>query len=481
LALASYPEDKSVVAAIQGGDRAASEERYIEALGAYTLAAQRCPGCPQPHRRLGAVYVLQGRYDEAQAAYLNAVRLGGLGDATMEGLAALHAAQQNERLAIAELESLLSRHPGRGDLWVQLGDAYRAAGDSMQARRAFERALALDIPAGPRQRVHELLGVLCLGKGSGDLDAQCALEHLEAASRGPDQALAESAARLGRALGQLLAGTGQADPALARAMLGEALYLHGELELARGQFEEALALRPAYADAHTYLGHVLSQLGEAEAAVEHLERAIALAPTNTLPRYFLGMHYLGRGWWVTGREVLEEAHDLDPDDPALCAAIADAHVRGGTPSYRVAERWFKAAVDRAPGDPRFHLLLAQFYTERALDPGVRGVAAAQVAVRLAPESYEAQETLGWAYHLDGRPDQALEPLSRALELASEGASGQATRARLYYRLGEAYRALSQAGQARQHLEMAAGLDWNGPTGERARQALERGLATIVED
>ena len=417
LALGLDPIDRGLVAAVQQGDRAAAEQRYSEALRAYALAALRCPDCPQPHLRQGAAYVAQGRYDEAQAAYLDAVRLGGLSDDAIDGLAALHAAENSQHLAIGELERLLARRPGRGDWWARLGEAHLAAGQPTRARRAFERALTLDIADEQRQVVHDRLGVLCLQGPISEPDLRCAMEHFEATGHGPDRPLADRASRLTLALNRLIQGEGSGDLARAQAELGEALYHHGDLELARHWFESALALEPGFVEAHAYLGQVLSLLGDAGAAVEHLERAIALNPAYTLPRYFLGMHYVRLGWWVTGREILEQAHDLDPDDPALCAAIADAHLRGDTPWYDVAEQWLQAAVDRAPGDPRFRLLLAQFYVVRGIDPGVRGVAAAQAAIDLAPESGEAHETLGWAYHLSGQSGRALESLLRALELA----------------------------------------------------------------
>jgi tetratricopeptide (TPR) repeat protein len=96
------------------------------------------------------------------------------------------------------------------------------------------------------------------------------------------------------------------------------------------------------------------------------------------------------------------------------------------------------------------------------------VSAAQAAIELAPENAEAHETLGWAYHLAGRPAQAIEPLERALELAPS--------ARAHYRLGEVYRALGQWEAARTHYQAAVDLDWNGVIGERAREELA-GLAS----
>ena len=476
LALGLYPVDRGLAGAVQQGDRALGERRYSDALGAYALAARRCPGCPQPHLHQGAVYVAQGRYSEAQAAYLAAIRLGGLTPAAMNGLAALYVAEGSEGLAVEALQRLVARRPGRGDLWARLGQLRQAQGEATAARAALERALALDLTEGTRQVVHDRLGILCLGVPR---DLPCALEHLSAVESGPDEALAEGASRLVQALHPLVEkgprdeGGAEVDPAVAHARLGEALYHYGELELARRELEEAVALAPGYADAHAYLGHVLSLLGEGDGAIKHLEQAIALDPDYVLPRYLLGMHHVRRGWWVTGRSVLEQAHEVDPQDPAICAAVADAYLHSPTLALSVAEVWFQAAVDRAPDDARFHLLLAQFYVERAIDPGRRGWAAAQVAVDLAPENSKAHETLGWAYYLGGAPGRALEPLTRALELAQGPGQGVARsffEARIHYRLGEVYRALGQSEWARAHLNAAIDLDWNGPIGQRARQA-----------
>jgi tetratricopeptide (TPR) repeat protein len=205
-------------------------------------------------------------------------------------------------------------------------------------------------------------------------------------------------------------------------------------------------------------------LGEEDLAVYHLEEAIALDPAYVLPRYFLGMHYVRKGWQITGRDILLAAHDVDPNDPGICAAVADTHLREGGSSLAVAEQWLHAAVDRAPGDVRFHLLLAHFYVDRMVDPGQRGVAVAKFAVQLASESAEAHETLGWAYHLGGDSLAALESLQRARDLAPG-------RAQVHYRLGEVYRALGRALEATEAYQRAIDLDWSGPIGERARRAM----------
>jgi tetratricopeptide (TPR) repeat protein len=381
----------------------------------------------------------------------------------LEGLARLYAARGSNRAAAATLESLLDHRPGRGDLWFQLGAVREEIGDATGAGQAYRRALRADHPpldAADRQRTHARLGILCL---RGDDDA-CAEQNWQAAVKGPDATVGSEAAQV---IAALEMAEGGREPAYAWAKLGEALLRFGELSLARPAFEQALALAPAYADAHAYLGHVLSMLGEEQEAVAHLEEAIALAPGYAPGYYFLGTHHVRNGRSVTGRSVLLEGHEAAREDPAICAAVADTHLRAEQIDYAAVERWLHAAVDRAPDEIHFHLLLAHFYVDHNVDPGLRGVAVAEFALELDSENVEALETLGWGHYLAGRPREALDPLLRARGRAPE-------RARVYYRLGATYQALGEMQLAREAYQQAVDLDWDGAVGERARDALAGG-------
>ena len=458
LLIGLFPVDRDLVQAVQRGDQLATALRYTAALRSYQSAEERYPGSPLPALRLADVYLRQGRHDEAWTAYVAAIQRGGPTDQVLEGLARLYAAQQSPAWSISYLQRLLERRPDRGDLWARLGEAALGAGEQVAAQEAFAHALELGITAAERQRVHDRLGIMC---AEGDVGS--AIAHLDQVESGPDPDLAEHALRLTIALRALEQPD---EPALARARLGEALMRHGELSLAERQFQAAVDIEPDYVDGHAYLGHVLSLLGENERAVHHLERAIALEPAYVLPRYLLGMHYVRSDQFVTGRTYLEQAHDLDPSNPAICAAVADTHIRAEEPQYGVAEQWLHAAVDNAPEDIRFHLLLAHFYVDYAVDPATRGLAVAKFAASLEPRNSEAQETLGWAYHLAGQSAQALEALTRARDLAPD-------EPRIYYRLAEVHRALRELALARQLYQQAIDLDWNGLIGERARQAMDQ--------
>ena len=458
LVLNPFPVNREVATAMRQGDLWWTEGKYTAALQAYGAAAERCPRCPQPHVRLGTVYQIQGRGEEAWQAYLDAIRRGGIDDEVRAGLARLYVAQDASAWAVDYLQHLVEHRPLRGDLWAELGDAYLAAGERTKAQEAFERALTLDLAAERRQAVHDRLGMMHI-----ESDVERALSHLIEVEGGPDPTLSTHATRLIVALRGIIQGE---EPALARAKLGEALFQRGDLALARRQFEAALKLEPDYVDGHTYLGHVLSLMGENDLAVHHLEQAIAVEPSYPLPYYFMGMHYVRKGWFVIARRYLEEAYDLEPSNPALCAAVADTYVRAEQPMYAVAEKWLRAAVSHAPDDVRFHLLLAHFYVDYMIDPAGQGIAVAQFAVRLAPQNSEAQETLGWAYHLADKPDLALKRLTYARDLTPD-------EPRVHYRIGEVYRTLRQSDLARASYQRAVDLDWNGSIGARARRAMEQ--------
>ena len=426
-----YPADRDVVAAVQRGDHLVQERHYSAALAAYAWAGERYPGSALPHLRQGEVYLVQGRHEEAWSAYLRALTLGA-DDEAREGLWPLYRDAGDFALAIETVERILAHAPERGDLWAVLGTLSREAGEPEAVVQAFARALALEIDPLTRQSVHDQWGTMVI-----ESDPATALAQFRQVVLGPDVERAGHASKL---IAALEAWASSDDMARSRAKIGQVLLQRGDLALACRQFEIAVALQDDYVDGHAYLGHILSTLREFEKAEEHIERALALQPEYPLALYFAGMHYARKGWLITGREILLQAHDLDPKDPGICAAVADTYLRAGQSNFGAAEHWLHAAVDRAPEDVRFHLLLAHFYVDYGIDPSLRGVAVSQVAVQLAPQNSEALETLGWAYHLGNHPRAALEPMLRAEKL-------DPYHPRLQYRLGEIYRALGQTDNA----------------------------------
>ncbi|MCX6576482.1 MAG: sulfatase-like hydrolase/transferase [Candidatus Aminicenantes bacterium] len=123
------------------------------------------------------------------------------------------------------------------EVWNYLGVAYWSQGDYDAARKAYERALALD------SNYPNLINNL------GSL-------HLS-----------------------LFLKTRQPDP----------------LRKALDYFKQAIALDPRYPSAYNGLGSALNMAGDADGAIENWKKAVELKPDFGFPLYNLGLTYLARG------------------------------------------------------------------------------------------------------------------------------------------------------------------------------------------
>ena len=66
--------------------------------------------------------------------------------------------------------------------------------------------------------------------------------------------------------------------------LGNALLQSGRVAEAKAQYEQALRLKPEYAEAHNSLGILLIQLGQAPEAAAQFEEALRLKPDYAAAR-----------------------------------------------------------------------------------------------------------------------------------------------------------------------------------------------------
>jgi tetratricopeptide (TPR) repeat protein len=144
-------------------------------------------------------------------------------------------------------------------------------------------------------------------------------------------------------------------------------------------------------------------------AVEQAKQALACNPFSVRIRQHLGYClYCSRKYDEAIQQYLK-ALDLDPKDPYVCEALADAFGRKG--EYREAiEFWTKTA--RLADDPELVAALRVAYTKESFEGGVRSVAAKRLgrlqcdrdngayvpAIRFAREHLRAgntEETFKW--------------------------------------------------------------------------------------
>jgi tetratricopeptide (TPR) repeat protein len=92
----------------------------------------------------GKLLHLQGRYDEAQQAYLSVLTMDKNHAAARNGLAALLGARGDLDRSIALLNSMAQSDTRLPQVYINLGHAWTKKGQLVQARAALERALELD-------------------------------------------------------------------------------------------------------------------------------------------------------------------------------------------------------------------------------------------------------------------------------------------------------------------------------------------------
>ncbi len=364
---------------------------------------------------LGEIYLARDERDRAVAAWEQAWNEGALDSATLSQLATLYAERRQWPEAMSALEALIEQTPQDASLYYRLG-VLQSLDSPQQAATTLAQSVALD----PTRAAD--------------------LAQLRAALEGWDpQSLDLSYANLGIRL-LALDELPQAEEALARAV----------------------AYNTVYADALAFLAYVRAL--QNKPALGAAQQAAALAPDN--PRVFF---FVGRAWQeynrpVEARQAFEHAYDLDPLNAAICVEIASTHRAEG--SLEWAEIWMLESVRLNPGDPRFRLLLVQFYVDEEYRVEEAGLPLALELVADYPDSAEAHDALAWAYFLLGDLERAQAELDIAMTL-------NPNLGRAFVHMAQLMEVHGRLSEALWYYLRAQEMDPDGPVGALARRAIER--------
>lgn len=198
--------------------------------------------------------------------------------------------------AIAQLSEAVRLRPQSAEAQNALGEAYNKFGATRAARAPFEKAVALN-PSFAAAQVN--LGLILVQAG----EWHSAAGHLD------------------RAI-QLLGHTADAAyPHYLRAKVFSAL---NEPPQAVKQLEDAVALRPDFAEAWSDLGLARKAMLDDAGALAAYKRAVELNPSDAVAQYRLGAEYLRGGEAHAAVEHLEEAYRLNPDDQSTLNSLQSA-------------------------------------------------------------------------------------------------------------------------------------------------------------
>jgi predicted CXXCH cytochrome family protein len=254
-----------------------------------TEGLARLSGAVNKYRPARAEYYLQwgdglrnaGRFQDALAAYEEAVRRDPESVAALERLALCLPLLKQHSRAEAILKRVLERVPSAAATWIQLGLVELEEGKTPDAIAAFEKAMQLepDLPDA-----YNLAGAIWFETGDS--------AHAESALRNAIR-IQPNFAQAHNNLGNLLSSAGRFEEARyhfedalrfkedytgARYNYALALTRVKRFDEAQIQIEAILRVDAQSAEAHEFLGNLLGAKGQLDRAIREYREALRLAP-----------------------------------------------------------------------------------------------------------------------------------------------------------------------------------------------------------
>jgi len=194
--------------------------------------------------------------------------------------------------------------------------------------------------------------------------------------------------------------------------LGVALERLGRAQEAIGHYEQALRIKPDYAEAHNNLGTALTQQGRLQEAISHCEQALRLKPDLAEAHNNLAVALGHTGRMTEAIKHLEQALQIKPDFAEAQNNLGLALDQAGR--VQEAIQHFEQALRIKPDYTKAHdnlglALVQQGRLQGAISPW-------EQAVRLKPDPAEAHYNLGVALDQAGRAQEAIQHYEQALRI-----------------------------------------------------------------
>jgi tetratricopeptide (TPR) repeat protein len=420
--------------------------------------AERRPLDPQPWRKLGDLYLIWGRPDDALYAYGQAIYRGDDSTALARGLAQLYTLLDDRGKAVQHWNDYLVHHPDDREARFALVWTLMDLGNWVQTRSELQRLLDAD----PNDTIARAwLGLLLINS-----DKVTGRSHLRRAVKDPDMATVLKPVVAAESISSAVD-----DPAYRAALLGVSFLdldvvplgepsawdterldqIHEEARkratnsLALRSFMTAISHNPGYADAYAYLGQTADQLGQSAWAQASLGYAFELAPGSPVVQTLLGLYWDRHGKPALARRYYKMVYNQDQTNIALPLEIAATYL--AEKQYTAAEAWLLSARETAPNNPQVWEALTHYYVDQGIDVERSGLSAAERFLELAPDEARAYDLMGWALFLTGEYDAAKEHLTQALTLKPTLASAHFHLGRLNAQQGHYAEAAQEYRQA----------------------------------
>jgi tetratricopeptide (TPR) repeat protein len=301
--------------------------------------------------------------------------IASLGDRPAEDVLEIKA----EELALAG--AVVSDFPDRAESLCLLASVHRGHGNIPQAEELWRRALGID-PSQPK--VYEELGLMAQGRDQLDLAIAYWRQGIQTNPQAPDLRwhLANALVLQGHLESSMEALETECGltPKAARNyfLLGQIHLKQNDFEQARVCYEKTLELQPDYTNAYYGLGKVYTRLDQPDkasacmqefrdlkAAQEADGERIALNEAPFARLRAAGLYrqayrlYGSEKHDALGRQLLERAVRLDPNDPRSWERLAGHHYQHNRLALALAG--FEKARELDPSNPLFYINLAALH------------------------------------------------------------------------------------------------------------------------
>ncbi|MDC0741305.1 tetratricopeptide repeat protein [Polyangium mundeleinium] len=401
---------------------------------------------------LGRAEDALGNKKEAEALYLQAIKLGGMQTEAVEAyvaLASILAAAGRNDEAQAKLAEASAKFPDLAALHRAKGEVFSQAGRYPEARTEFEAALAKEDDLGTRFR----LGITLRRMGAFE-DAQKVFDQIAAVDKAfPGLSLErgllyEETGQSERALEMYAAALEKAPTDIDLKMrVGSAQVMAGHAAQAEPILREVLKERAGSADANHFLGRALLLKGGSSAAgeaIRFLERATEIDGNRA--EYFLYVGWAANvlGQFPKAEAALKRALELDRE-------LADVYWQRGVLAHKQGRTLdaladLEIALQKRPSRHEAHATMALCYQELGRWPEAQ--TAWQKAIAGNGTVAEWHYRLGKIFESNGNKLAATPELDKAVELlAQKGGPAENWQADAYFLHAEAMRTTGQKDKA----------------------------------
>jgi protein O-GlcNAc transferase len=189
----------------------------------------------------------------------------------------------------------------------------------------------------------------------------------------------------------------------------------GQLDAAVKSFEQALTIKPDYADAHNNLGTTLRDLDQWDAAVKSYEKALTIKPDFAEAHSNLGITFKELGQLEAAVKHYEQALTIKPD-------YADAHFNLAITltefgQLDAAVKHYEKAIAIEPDNAKTHYNLGNVLQDLAqLDAAVKHY---EQAIAIEPDNAETHCNLGNTLQDLGQLDAAVKRYEEAFAIKTD--------------------------------------------------------------